>query len=73
MRIGKIASSAVIQRTDNFKIAKFFFYKLKKSRNLFILTIPKISNLENSKIFLLENSKNLENKISKLLNFSFTN
>ena len=32
---------------DNFKIAKFLFYKLKKkSRNLLILTIPKNSNLE---------------------------
>ena len=68
---------------ENFKIAKFLFYKLKKIekfvnfddsenfqfRECQIWGIQKISNLGNSKIFILENSKKFLNIIFEYSKF----
>ena len=50
MRIGEITSSAGHWKDGQFQDFKIFFLQIeKKSTNLLILTIPKISNLENAK------------------------
>ena len=75
--LAKLQVMRDIERMDTFKIAKFWFYKLKKIqefgnfdnfknfkfRKWQIWEIPKISKLENSRIFILAISQNFPNFI----------
>ena len=72
MKIGKIASSAILKGWTIPKLLNFGFINWKKTRTLLIWTIPRIYNLKNSKNFISENSKHFANftisKNNKFLN-----